>query len=126
MRTLGQQKAKWTAKMGKYVKSHAGESMTSGHASLMQHFLLAGVAAHAQGGEARKRFWATGLHPMTLARAPDGSFQPRPWHETLGMGSNSDVSFGEVWTTAAWTIVLACEPTKERPGLPAWMGLAKK
>ena len=40
------------------------------------------------------------------------------------MGTNSDVSFGDVWTTAAWTIVLACKPEKKcRPGLPYWMGL---
>jgi len=63
---------------------------------------------------------------MILARAPDGSFQPRPWHETLSMGSNSDVSFGEVWCTAAWTVVLACQPEKgQRPGLPYWMGLKR-
>ena len=59
----------------------------------------------------------------TLARAPDGSFQPRPWHETLSIGSNSDVSFGEIWTTSAWTIVLACKPVRNgRPGLPALLG----
>ena len=60
---------------------------------------------------------------MVLARAPDGSFQPRPWHESLQMGSNSDVTFGEVWTTATWAIVLGCEPVKGgRPGLPVWLG----
>ena len=126
MLALGQGRAKWTKKMGKYVAAHAGDSMSTGHASLMQHFFLAGVAAHAQGGAARKKYWESALESMTLARAPDGSFQPRPWHESLSMGSNSDVSFGEVWTTAAWTIVLACEPTKTRPGLPAWMSLPTK
>jgi len=94
----------------------------------MQHFLLAGVAAHAQGGDARKEFWSAAAQELTIARAPDGSFQPRPWHESLSIGSNSDVSFGDVWTTAAWAIVLACEPSRDgaRPGLPAWMGLADR
>ena len=42
------------------------------------------------------------------------------------MGSNSDVTFGQVWTTAAWAVVLGCEPVKEgRPGLPFWMGLRR-
>jgi len=121
---LGLGKSKWGQKMGKYVTSHAGE-VFGGHASWMQHVLLGGVAAHAQGGAARKAFWEACATELVIARAPDGSFQPRPWHESLSIGSNSDVSFGEVWTTAAWAIVLGCEPTKERPGLPAWMGLAR-
>lgn len=121
---LGLAKSKWASKMGKYVRSHAGE-VFGGHASWMQHVLLGGVAAHAQGGAARKAFWETCLTEMTIARVPDGSFQPRPWHESLSMSSNSDVSLGEVWTTAAWAIVLGCEPSKLRPGLPAWMGLSK-
>ncbi len=120
--TLGQGKTKWAKKMERFVRSHAGD-VFGGHASLMQHVLLAGVAAHAHGGEARKAYWETALPELTLARTPDGSFQPRPWHETLSIGSNSDVSFGQVWTTAAWAIVLGCEPSDDRPGLPAWMGL---
>jgi hypothetical protein len=122
---LGLARAKWTKKMAGYVRSHAGD-VFGGHASLMQHFLLAGVAAHAQGGDARKRYWETCSRELTIARAPDGSFQPRPWRESLSIGSNSDVSFGEVWTTAAWAIVLGSEPVKGgRPGLPAWMGLPR-
>ncbi len=125
-KALGLGGGKLAKKMEKYCRSHAGESM-GGHASLQQHVFLSGVAAHAQGGEARKRFWATHTSELSLSRAPDGSFQPRPWHETLSIGSNSDVSVGEVWMTATWAIVLACEPSKDgsRPGLPAWMGLAK-
>jgi hypothetical protein len=120
--TLGQRNAPYAKKMESYVRSHAGE-VFGGHASLMQHYLLAGVAAHAQGGEALSKYWEVCERDMTLARAPDGSFQPRPWHESVQMGSNSDVSFGEVWTTAAWAVVLACDPVKGgRPGLPAWTG----
>jgi len=123
--TLGLAKSGWGQKMKKWVARNAGD-VFGGHASLMQHILLGGVAAHALGGKARSAYWSTMASSMTLARAPDGSFQPRPWHETLSMGSNSDVSFGEVWTTAAWTIVLACEPEKGgRPGLPYWMGLKR-
>ena len=33
------------------------------------------------------------------------------------MGSNSDVTFGEAWTTAAWAAVLVSEG-----GFPAWPG----
>jgi hypothetical protein len=63
-----------------------------------------------------------------LARASDVSFQPRPWHESLQLGSNSDVSFGDIWTTAAWAIVLAADGQSDGlPGLPACTGrLARK
>lgn len=119
---LGQRNAPWAKKMENYVRGHAGE-VFGGHASLMEHYLFAGVAAHAQGGETLSRYWETCERDLVLARAPDGSFQPRPFHESVAMGSNSDVSLGDVWTTAAWAIVLACEPVKGgRPGLPAWMG----
>ncbi|MHC4548354.1 MAG: DUF6288 domain-containing protein [Planctomycetota bacterium] len=120
--SLGRGKSAWGKKMGGYVRRHAGEVL-GGHASLMQHILLAGVAAHAQGGAARKDYWAAMERDLVLARAPDGSFQPRPWHESIGLQSNSDVTFGEVWTTAAWTIVLASEPSREGTvGYPAWLG----
>jgi hypothetical protein len=81
------------------------------------------VAAEAQGGEARKSFWSDNLRDFTLARAPDGSFQPRPWHESKG-STNTDVTFGQVWTTAAWTCILVAPPSKDgkRPGLPGWTG----
>jgi hypothetical protein len=119
---LGLDHEKWTAKMAGYVKLHAGD-VFGGHASLMQHFFLAGVASQALGGDAEKAYWSTCEANMVLARAPDGSFQPRPWHESLQMGSNSDVDFGEVWTTAAWAIVLAADGQKDGlPGLPATTG----
>ena len=58
-----------------------------------------------------------------LARSPDGSFQPRPWHESLSMRSNSDVSTGEIWSTATWACVLAAEvPKSGKGGLPALFG----
>jgi hypothetical protein len=120
--TLGLGRSGWGQKMRKWTARNASEVL-GGHASLMQHVLLAGVAAHALGGKARAAYWQALERDLILARAPDGSLQPRPWRESLSIGSNSDVSFGEVWTTAAWTIVLACEPEKGvRPGLPAWMG----
>jgi hypothetical protein len=120
--SLGRGKAGWSRKMEGYVRRHAG-NVLDGHASLMQHILLAGVAAHAQGGAAQKDYWEAMERDLVLARAPDGSFQPRPWHESLSMSSNSDVAFGEVWTTAAWTIVLVSEPSKDgKHGFPAWFG----
>jgi hypothetical protein len=122
--TLGLRKDPFAVKMEKYVRSHAGE-VFGGHASLMQHYLFGGVAAHAIGADAAKVYWATCERDLLLARAPDGSFQPRPWHESIAMQSNSDVSFGDVWTTAAWTLVLAADGVKDgRPGLPVWTGRA--
>jgi len=119
---LGLGKKPWAKKMGNYVQRHADEVL-GGHASLMQHFLLAGVAAQVEGKAATKRYWDVAERDLVLARAPDGSFQPRPWHESLGMSSNSDVTFGEVWTTAVWTVVLVAEPSREGAvGFPAWSG----
>ncbi|MEM8882480.1 MAG: DUF6288 domain-containing protein [Planctomycetota bacterium] len=116
---LGKRKSAWAKKMAGYVKRNADEVM-GGHASLMQHILLAGVAAQAHGKGTAKTYWKTMERDLVLARAPDGSFQPRPWHESLSMGSNSDVTFGEVWTTAAWTMVLVATPSKEGAvGYPA-------
>ena len=120
-RTLGLEGRPWCKKMRGFTDRNV-DAVMGGHASLMQHIQLAGVASAALGPRARKRFWLTLRRDMTLARAPDGSFQPRPWHETYAMSSNSDVTFGEVWTTASWTIVLACEPDELMPGLPAWIG----
>ncbi len=119
---LGLRREKWTSKMTSFVEHHADE-VFGGHASLMQHFLLAGMASQALGGDAAKSYWSVAESNLVTARAPDGSFQPRPWHESLQMGSNSDVSFGEVWTTASWAIVLASDGQKDGlAGLPAAMG----
>jgi hypothetical protein len=112
----------WTAKMAEYVKTHGGD-VFDGHASLMQHFLLAGLASQTMGGDAAKAYWKSAEANLVLARSPDGSFQPRPWHESLAMSSNSDVTFGEVWSTAAWAIVLAADGKDDGlPGLPAATG----
>jgi hypothetical protein len=120
--TLGLQKSAFCGKMKKYVERNV-EQVFGGHASWMQHVLLAGVAASALGRSASDRFWKALETELVLARAPDGSFQPRPWSESLSMSSNSDVMFGEVWTTAAWAVALASEADgPERPGLPAWQG----
>lgn len=119
---LGLASDAWTSKMADYLREHAGD-VFGGHASLMQHFLLAGMAAQTAGGDAAKKYWAVAEANVVLARSPDGSFQPRPWHESLLMGSNSDVDFGDVWTTAAWTIVLATDAKADGlPGLPAATG----
>jgi hypothetical protein len=119
---LGLNKDAQYKQLTKYVKRSVGEVL-DGHASLMQHILLAGVAAAAQGGASEKNYWDSVETMMVLAHAPDGSFQPRPWHESVSIGSNSDVTFGEVWTTAAWTIALSAAPAKdESGGLPAWCG----
>jgi hypothetical protein len=120
---LGLARHPFTSKMGSWIKRHADESL-DGHASLMQHVLLGGLGAQVMGGETAKSFWSSVERDLVLARSPDGSLQPRPWHESLRMGSNSDVSFGEVWTTAAWAIVLGAAPPKglEPLGLPALLG----
>jgi len=105
-----------------YVKRNA-DQVLGGHASLMQHYLFAGLAATAQGGAAEKCYWATVERDLLLALAPDGSFQPLPWTESLAMGSNSDASFGDVWTTACWCCVLIGDPPKKGiGGLPALLG----
>ena len=123
---LGRGKKPLGKKMGSWVNRNA-DKVLGGHASLMQHILLAGVAAHVHGKAAAKKYWGQCERDLVLAHAPDGSFQPRPWAETLGMGSNSDVSFGEVWTTAAWTVVLVSQPTKDGAvGFPAWSGKTSK
>jgi hypothetical protein len=103
---LGLQKSSWCTKMRKYVVRSV-DQVFGGHASWMQHVLLAGVAAAALGRSAEERFWKALEVELVMARAPDGSFQPRPWSESLTMSSNSDVMFGDVWTTAAWAVVLA-------------------
>jgi hypothetical protein len=125
-RALGFEQRPFTQSMQSYVARTIGDVL-GGHASLMQQTLLAGVAAAALGGEAQKKFWLELSDDATLARAPDGSLQPRPWHETVAMESNSDVSAGEVWTTACWAIVcLGDGAEKPRTGLPAWAGMKKK
>lgn len=119
---LGEKKRPFLDKMKKYVGDEAG-NVLNGHASLMQHILFAGVASHAHGSAARKLFCGALERDLVLARAPNGSLQPRPWHESLSMSSNSDVSFGEIWTTAAWALVLASDSEALKiPGLPVWMG----
>ena len=119
---LGLRKKPWTRKMEKYLKRHIADVM-GGHASLMQHISLAGVAAKALGKKSIKDYWNVMARDLTLARCPDGSIQMRPWHESLRMGSNSDVSMGQVWSTASWAIVLSADGFKGKPGgLPGWCG----
>jgi hypothetical protein len=121
-RALGLEKRPFTRKMRRYTEAHI-DDFSGAHASWIQHVLHAGVAANALGSAARKAYWNVMERDLVLARAPDGSLQPRPWHESLSMQSNSDVTFGEVWTTAAWTIVLAGPVDEDGlPGLPAWQG----
>jgi hypothetical protein len=116
------QQEPYTLKMAAYVREHIADTM-GGHASLQQHILLAGLAASALDAEAAAAYWRGGLQrDLTLARAPDGSLQPRPWHESLSMQSNTDVSVGEVWTTASWAIVLGAHGEDGKGGLPGWRG----
>lgn len=122
---LGRADHPYTEKMRDYVRKHIADTQ-GGHASLQQHVLLAGVAASALGTEAAAEFWAGGLQrDLILARAPDGSFQPRPWHESLLMQSNTDVSVGEVWSTASWAIVLGAHAEPGKGGFPGWCGRRK-
>ncbi|PIE23100.1 MAG: hypothetical protein CSA62_08645 [Planctomycetota bacterium] len=116
----GKGRNRFVRAMGSYVKSHVADAL-GGHATLMQHILLAGLAAKASGKSSSKRFWKAMLPSFILARAPDGSLHPRPWHESLNMQSNTDVSLGPIWTTACWAIVLgAGEGIEDAGGLPAW------
>ena len=116
----GKSRNRFVKSMGSWVKGHV-EDPLGGHATLMQHILLAGVAAKALGRSSTKRFWKAMLPSYVLARAPDGSLHSRPWHESLNMQSNTDVTMGPVWTTACWAIVLgAGEGMGGEGGLPAW------
>ncbi|MCK5945058.1 MAG: hypothetical protein KAI24_23925, partial [Planctomycetes bacterium] len=111
-------------KMKKWLSRNVADVM-GGHASLMQHVMLAGVAASALGGKAQKDYWKVMERDLTLCRCPDGSIQMRPWHESLNMQSNSDVTMGQIWSTASWAIVLAASGFEDRQrgvvgGLPGW------
>ena len=124
-RGLGRADHPNTAKMAAYARDHIADMM-GGHASLQQHILLAGIAASALGKEAAEAYWSGGLsRDLTLARAPDGSLQPRPWHESLSLQSNTDVSCGEVWTTASWAIVLGAHGDPGKGGFPGWCARKK-
>lgn len=121
----GLRSQKFVKRMGSWAKSHIADVL-DGHATLMQHILLAGVAAPALGKKASTSFWKGLRRDFTLARSPDGSFQSRPWHESLTMNSNTDVTMGQVWTTACWAIVLgAGDKNGSKLALPAWTGRKK-
>ena len=121
-RGLGRGDQPFSKKMEQYVRDNIAAIM-DGHASLQQHITLAGLAAAALDADVQKDYWEKGLRrDLTLARAPDGSFQPRPWHESLMMQSNTDVSVGQVWTTASWAIVLGAQTDGKKGGLPGWTG----
>ena len=123
---MGQGGKPFAKKMKKWLSGHVQDVM-GGHASLMQHIMLAGVAANALGSKAQKAYWKAMTRDLTLCRCPDGSIQMRPWHESLNMQSNSDVTMGQIWSTASWAIVLAADGFKDRKkgvvgGLPGWCG----
>ncbi len=116
----------WFPKMETWLLAHAGDVL-GGHASLMQHIFYSGLAATALGGDAARDWSRAVRRLLILARAPDGSLQPSPWHESIAMESNTDVSFGEVWTTAAWAAALLSAPDADgRGGLPAWCGTGSR
>lgn len=125
LQNLGRGKAKFASQVKSWTARNAGDVL-GGHASLMQHILLAGVAGQSLGKKASTEFWKAMERDLILARAPDGSLQPRPWHESISMSSNSDVTCGDVWTTACWATVLAADPkAKKGRGLPGWQGRIK-
>ena len=112
----------FTAKMRSYTERNL-DDVLGGHASYLQHVSFAGLAACALSTEAEKRFVAATSRDLTLNRAPDGSIQPRPWHESILMNSNSDVSVGEIWSTACQTLpLIARVPKTGALGLPVTLG----
>lgn len=112
----------FTAKMRSYTERNL-DDVLGGHASYLQHVSFAGLAACALSPEAEKRFVAATSRDLTLNRAPDGSIQPRPWHESILMNSNSDVSVGEIWSTACQTLPLIARiPKTGALGLPVTLG----
>ncbi|MEZ6038098.1 MAG: DUF6288 domain-containing protein [Planctomycetota bacterium] len=121
-RALGRGEDPFVVRMQGYVQQHIADMM-GGHASLQQHILLGGLAAAALDAETRAAYWDGGLRrDLTLARAPDGSLQPRPWHESLSMGANTDVTMGEVWTTASWALVLGAHRSDKKGVLSGLLG----
>lgn len=122
-RTLGIRQA-FVKSMASFCKSNVDKAL-DGHASLMQHILLAGLAATAHGRGVQKTYDDAMAIDLLLARAPDGSLQSRPWHESISMSSNTDVTCGEVWTTACWAIVIGARGDGKQGGLPGWTGEAK-
>jgi hypothetical protein len=123
---LGLRSKPFTKKMESWLKREIS-SVMQGHASLMQHITLAGIAAKALGSKSTKEYWKVLERDLTLCRCPDGSIQMRPWHESLRMQSNSDVSMGQIWSTASWVLVLAADGFSDGKngtvgGLPGWIG----
>lgn len=117
-RALGWQENAFVRRMGEYCEGHVAAAH-EGHASLMQHTLVAGLCARVVGAKAQRRFWVQHASDLCLARCPQGSLQPRPWDESLHLQRNSDVSVGEVWTTASWALLLACQEDGKGRGLQA-------
>ena len=83
--------------------------------SVVLSTLREGLAAFAKGWRARRAFWATVADALTLAQAPDGTLQPA--HAPTD-AAQFDLGLGEVWTTAGWALLLACDPALRRTGLP--------
>jgi hypothetical protein len=107
----------------KATKSYAKANATAfrdGHASLMQHFFFGALGARAQSPKDGQAWFTELEREVTLAQAHDGSFQPRPFQETANLGSNGDVTMGEIWTTASWAVMLALDT--EGGGLPLLLG----
>ena len=120
--SLGLRDREFCQQMESYTKENIA-NVLGGHATLMQHILLAGVAAKALGPKVTDAYWKVLRRDLILARAPDGSFQSRPWHESLNMSLNTDVGLGQPWTTACWAIVLGADARNgKKGGLPAWLG----
>jgi hypothetical protein len=117
---LGLSGEPWTRKMGEWTAAHVADFLR-GHATLLMHISLGGVAAAAIGGATEESYWKEMAAEMEMSRSPDGGFQPRPWHESINMRSNQDVSGGEGWCTAMWALVLtAPDYGVVGGGLPGW------
>lgn len=116
----------FTAKLRGYTESKIGDVL-GGHASYLQHVSFAGLAACALSPDTEKKFIAATSRDLTLNRAPDGSLQPRPWHESITMSSNSDVSVGEIWSTCCQLLpLIARVPKTGVGGLPITLGQKSK
>jgi hypothetical protein len=112
---LGEDKSGFAKATKSYAKSNA-TAFRDGHASLMQHFFFGALGARALSPKDGQKWFAELEREVVLAQAHDGSFQPRPFQETANLGSNGDVTMGEIWTTASWAVMLALDV--EGGGLP--------
>lgn len=94
------------SRMVSYFKRNVSP-LAGAHGSMLQGFFLGAVAAEKLGiyGD----FWESIVWEVQLLRCPDGSFTHRPTEETLMMGTNSDLTLGQNWTTPTILLTLMME-----------------